>query len=268
MHSFGSSVGHEIGVTDLPTMIDHVLATTGESQTFYVGHSQGTTSFFVMASSLPEYNKKIRAQISLAPIAFMNHMTSPLLHIMAFWQKPLGILFGMIGVNEFLPNNAFMALAGKALCGDDDLSQFLCKDTLFAICGFSPKEMNGTLLPILMGHTPAGASTKQLLHFGQEINSGHFRQYDYGLWGNMNIYGHMFPPDYPLKKVTAPVYLIYSHNDWLSAEYDVRKLCSRISNCQGKFLTADGSFNHLDYMFGIDAPTQVYNKVISLMARY
>lgn len=84
----------------------------------------------------------------------------------------------------------------------------------------------------------------------------------------MQKYGSLFPPDYDLSAVTAPVYLLYSHNDWLAGETDVLKLYNKISNSQGKFLVADDAFNHLDFMFGIDAPTYVYNKLISLMANH
>jgi hypothetical protein len=34
---------------------------------------------------------------------------------------------------------------------------------------------------------------------------------------NMFIYGQFTPPDYDLRKVTAPVALHYSENDWLAA---------------------------------------------------
>lgn len=34
---------------------------------------------------------------------------------------------------------------------------------------------------------------------------------------NQIKYGRLTPPDYDLKKVTAPVALHYSDNDWLSA---------------------------------------------------
>lgn len=74
---------HEMGLNDLPAMIDYVLEQTEQQKLYYIGHSQGTTTFYVMASSKPEYNDKIRAAFSLAPIAFMNHMTSPLLQIIA-----------------------------------------------------------------------------------------------------------------------------------------------------------------------------------------
>lgn len=162
----------EIGYYDLPTMIDFALQTSGHENLYYVGHSQGTTTFFVMTSMRPDYNSKIKAQFSLAPIGYMNHMASPLMHIIAFWQEPLGVLLNLIGVREFLPSNNFMALLGDALCGDGDFTQILCSNALFAICGFSKHEMNATLLPVLTGHTPAGSSTKQMLHYAQEVNSG------------------------------------------------------------------------------------------------
>ncbi|EFA01613.1 Lipase 3-like Protein [Tribolium castaneum] len=259
---------HQIGLIDLPTMIDYVLEVTNQTELYYIGHSQGTTTFYVMTSMLPEYNAKIKAQFSLAPIAYMNHMTSPLLHIIAFWTGPLDLLLQLIGINEFLPSNEFMALVGDILCGDDDITQILCSNVLFAICGFSPSEMNATILPALMGHTPAGASVMQIIHYGQEVISGGFRQYDFGL-GNWDHYHSWTPPLYDLSQITTPVYLFYSHNDWLAAEQDVLRLCKGLGNaCAGKFIVSDNGFNHLDYMFGIHAPEYVYNRVISLMARH
>lgn len=68
---------HEIGNVDVPEMIDFVLSTTGYEKLHYIGHSQGTTSFFVMASERPEYNAKILSMHALAPIAFMKDMRSP-----------------------------------------------------------------------------------------------------------------------------------------------------------------------------------------------
>ncbi|RZB40755.1 Abhydro lipase domain containing protein, partial [Asbolus verrucosus] len=258
---------HQIGIIDLPTMIDFVLEKTGQTDLYYVGHSQGTTSFYVMASMLPEYNAKIKAQFSLAPIAFMNHMTSPLMHIIAFWTGPLDVLTSLIGLNEFLPSTEFMAMAGALFCGDDDVTQALCTNGLFIVCGFSPSEMNATLLPVISGHTPAGASIKQIIHYGQEIVSGHFRQFDFGL-ANLDIYGSLVPPDYDLSAITAPVYLLYSHNDWLAGEVDVVKLCEKLGNCAEKFLISEDTFNHLDFVVGIRAPELVYNKLISLMAKH
>lgn len=88
---------HEIGIYDTPTMIDYILEVTNNKEMMYIGHSQGCTSFFVMASMLPKYNAKIKLMIALAPAVFMSHIRHPVL-------GPLGILgrFGT-GTDVHLP---------------------------------------------------------------------------------------------------------------------------------------------------------------------
>jgi lysosomal acid lipase/cholesteryl ester hydrolase len=80
-----------MGTKDLPTVIDYILETTGADQIFYVGHSMGTTMFYVLCSERPEYNSKIRAMFGLAPVAFISHLKSPLLRLIA----PISDKFGV-----------------------------------------------------------------------------------------------------------------------------------------------------------------------------
>lgn len=82
-----------MGMSDVPQMIDYVLEQSGEEALFYIGHSQGTTDFYVMTSQRPEYNAKIRAMFSLAPIAYMNHMTSPLMKLLAFFDGTVEVRY-------------------------------------------------------------------------------------------------------------------------------------------------------------------------------
>ncbi|XP_056648775.1 lipase 3-like [Diorhabda sublineata] len=257
---------HEIGYYDLPTMIDYILLETGTDGIYYVGHSQGTTTFFVMTSTRPEYNEKIKVQISLAPIAYMSHMTSPLLRILSFWEGSFETLMNLIGMYEFVPEESFLHMLTEAIC-ETGIGPILCENVLFAICGFSLNEMNTTKIPLIVGHAPAGASTKQILHYGQEISSGHFRQYDFGVIENLRKYGAMQPPDYDLSKVSAPVFLFFSYNDWLAGVEDVERLSHELGNLQGKFSIAETSFNHLDFTYGDHAKKYVYNEVVSIFAK-
>lgn len=64
-------------------MIDYVLETAGQEELYYIGHSQGTTSFFAFASTQPEYNDKIKLMVALAPVAFMSNIPHPLLQSLA-----------------------------------------------------------------------------------------------------------------------------------------------------------------------------------------
>lgn len=65
---------HEMGIYDLPAMIDYILYKTGQKQLFYIGFSQGTTQFWVLMSLKPEYNRKIKLMSALAPVAYTGHI--------------------------------------------------------------------------------------------------------------------------------------------------------------------------------------------------
>ena len=80
-----------MGTKDLPTVIDYILQETGAAQVFYAGHSMGTTMFYVLCTERPEYNSKIKAMFSLAPIAFMPHLKSPLIQMTATIGDQLGV---------------------------------------------------------------------------------------------------------------------------------------------------------------------------------
>jgi lysosomal acid lipase/cholesteryl ester hydrolase len=82
---------HEIGIYDLPASIDYVLETTGQKRLQYIGHSQGTTVFYVMTSMLPVYNDKVILMQSLAPVAYLAHTKAPLLVLAAKFVKDLEV---------------------------------------------------------------------------------------------------------------------------------------------------------------------------------
>nr|CAD7606560.1 unnamed protein product [Timema genevievae] len=178
------------------------------------------------------------------------------------------ILRGLIGINEFSPNSEFLAEAGQLTCSDQAPTQSVCGNVVFLFTGFDSQQLNETMLPVILGHTPAGSSTRQIIHYGQEVKSGYFRQYDHGSVENLFKYGSLEPPDYDLSKVTAPVALHYSNNDWLASITDVDALYSELPNVIGMFLVPLDQFNHLDYMWAIDAKTLLYDTVISMMNQY
>lgn len=68
---------------DLPAKINHIISVTKQEKIFYIGHSQGVTSFYVMASERTEYNDKIRAMISLAPPVFASDLPNPIIQFYA-----------------------------------------------------------------------------------------------------------------------------------------------------------------------------------------
>lgn len=73
------------------------------------------------------------------------------------------------------------------------------------------------ILPEIVKYAPAGASTRQFIHYAQEISSGRFCRYDYGVTENVQVYGTEVPPVYDVNQITCPVAVYYANNDALVA---------------------------------------------------
>lgn len=256
---------HEMGIHDIPRTIDYVLAATNITKLHYIGHSQGTTCFWIMCSLLPEYNEKIISMQAMAPAAFLEDCKSPVINFLSFFRSEVSYIFRIIGTHEFLPKNSFLKYFSKYICDEYAIAGTICSQVIFITVGYDSAQLNHTMLPVILGHTPAGSSTKQLLHFAQLKSSGHFRQFDFGYFENYRRYRRFSPPDYPLEKVVAKVAIHYGANDWLTVPADIERLELALPNTIGKFLVKFSEFNHLDFVWGIDARELVYNKVVQVM---
>ncbi|PZC76037.1 lipase 3 [Helicoverpa armigera] len=256
---------HEIGVFDLPAMIDYVLDETNETALTYIGHSQGTTSFFVMASEKPEYNNKIHLMIALAPVAFMSNVKSPIVRLMAPGTFVLHGFSKSLGMHEFLPDNKFVRVMKLLLCEGGPIAEIVCNNALFLVAGFDYQQLNITNLPVILGHVPSGASIKQFTHYGQGVLSDEFRQFDYGFQGNLKRYGEGVPPTYELENVMAPVMLFYSEADWLAHTKDVARLHQRLGSVVDTYKVPFDEFSHLDFIMARDVKELVYNRVLKVM---
>jgi predicted alpha/beta hydrolase len=83
---------HETGTYDLPAAIEYVLGHTDQEDLYYIGHSMGLTMFFVLTSSLPQYNVKFRLMTGLAPAGYMAFSPSPIAKFFSFNPQTKGVL--------------------------------------------------------------------------------------------------------------------------------------------------------------------------------
>uniref|UniRef100_A0A6M2DPB7 Lipase n=1 Tax=Xenopsylla cheopis TaxID=163159 RepID=A0A6M2DPB7_XENCH len=268
LKKFWDFTWHHIGMYDVPAMIDYALNITGEKRLHYVGHSQGTTAFFVMASQRPSYNSKIISMQAMAPIAFMSHCKSPFVRLAVSVLPFLQNLANIFGVREFLSSSAWLTATSGMLCKDTAWTQAVCTAILNFVGGYNAAQLNSTNLPFIFSNTPAGGSVDLLFHYGQLVNSGKFRQFDYGEEKNMIEYKSKEPPEYDLSKISAPVVLYWSMNDWLSDPKDVDILMTKLTNLAATYLIEDVDWSHFDYTWGNDANTMVYQNIIETIRRY
>lgn len=72
-----------MGLHDLPAELQYITRLK-RSKIIYIGHSMGTTMFYVMASQRQDIASKVELMFSLAPVAFMNHLESPIRFLAPF----------------------------------------------------------------------------------------------------------------------------------------------------------------------------------------
>jgi len=258
----------EMGKYDIPAMIDKIMENTSEEKIFYIGHSMGTTGFMVMANDRPEYQDKIHLASFLAPVAFVDHMLSPIKYL-APYTDSIQWIVDYLGGGEFLPSNFIMDFLASFVCDSSSLFPIeACESVLFLLCGFDEAQLNATMLETITHHTPAGTSTSTVIHYAQGINSKKFAHYDFGVDGNNEKYGQDEPPEFLVEAMKVPVASYWSQNDWLAQPQDVLRYLTKLPNNFATYEVPFDLWNHLDYLWGIDAKTILYPEIIKNMEAF
>ena len=95
-----------------------------------------------------------------------------------------------------------------------------------------------------------------------------FRKFDYGTSKNLKIYGSTQPPKYCLERVKVPVAVFYSENDFLTHPTDVQRLVENMPNVALKHKIEYSKFNHIDYLWGRDVKTLLYDHITEFIKKY
>ncbi|XP_011866796.1 PREDICTED: lipase 3-like [Vollenhovia emeryi] len=254
----------EIGTKDLPVMIDYVLSNTKQKTLRYVGHSMGTTTLFILLSTKPEYNVKIKLGILLAPVGIWKEISTPVEHIYNRIPKLKGFLDSN-GIYEIATLSSKSISIGRTLCSDTAVTQAVCIAIFFLLSGSDPAQLNTTMLPEILSHFPSGASVQTFHHFYQNIATQKFQAYDYGYFNNYKQYGQSTPLIYDLKKVTAPMALFYGDNDQLDLKSSVLETSKHLPNIILLEQIPYKLFTHLDFLWATDGKALLYDRVIEVL---
>ncbi|KAF2890007.1 hypothetical protein ILUMI_16166, partial [Ignelater luminosus] len=203
---------HDIGLYDLPAFIDYILHATKQEKLFYIGHSQGTSNFFVLNSEKPEYNKKFRLMVGLAPVAYLSNAKTPIVYFLATYRNQIQAFVDRYLLYELLPYSPLLATLAQTFCNDNSPFQNVCASIIYTTFGYS-NQFNKSMIPVILSNTPAGGSYKHWRHVTQIYLSGKVPKYNYGEKENLRKYGQPNPPEDNMSKITAPVALYYGAND-------------------------------------------------------
>lgn len=262
---------HEMGTYDLPAMIDFILHKTGKKKLSVVGHSQGTTIFYVLGSSRPEYNDKVSVFIALAPVAYLNDMPPGLGDsIIKAWPE-LDPFLKWLGLEEEFEKNGVFDWVSQLIC-HGMLGYNICERGVVASAiGDDSKRLEPGFFKVALHHFLKGTSRKNLNHFVQVSNRRRFAQYDYGLL-NVDHYSHNkevpleYPPEYNLTRVTMPVALILGEHDKVSLVSNVKILMRKLPNVVYYHVIEE--FNHADFVWANDLQKTLIPIMKELLVRF
>ncbi|XP_004858420.1 gastric triacylglycerol lipase isoform X1 [Heterocephalus glaber] len=251
----------EMAKYDLPATIDFIVEKTGQEKIHYVGHSQGTTIGFIAFSTNLKLAKRIKTFYALAPVATVKY-TESLLKKLSYIPT---FLFKMIfGEKIFMPHNFFDQFLATEVCSRE-MMDLLCSNALFIICGFDSKNFNTSRLDVYISHNPAGTSVQDILHWAQAGRSGKFQAFNWGSpYLNMLHFNQSTPPFYNVTAMSVPIAVWNGGNDLLADPRDVNDLLPKLSNLiyHKEILP----YNHLDFIWAMNAPQEIYNEIVSMMA--
>ena len=253
----------EHSLIDLPAMVEYVLNYTNQSQLKYVGHSQGTLMGFLGFPANQQLASKIKIFAAMAPVLYVGHIKG-LLRYIADNYFALHLITELFGINEFLPSGKLTHEAAELFCKKADA--FICESVIFAICGPDLNGLNKSRLSVYVSHTPAGTSIQNMLHWGQGVLRDNVTRFDYGKKENMKKYNQPYPPAYELPfNLQIPIALYRGQNDWLVQPADYEHLTKLPKLVRQKYLD---KFEHLDFIWGLDAAKEVYSDIIELFDNY
>ncbi|ALC45110.1 [Drosophila busckii] len=260
---------HEIGTIDIAAMIDYILPETGHKQLHYAGHSQGTTVYMTLLSVRPEYNEKIKSGHLLAPCAFFEHGTSPIFKLLSpLVGTPGGMWNQLLVDTELIPHNNLINRLADNSCGTGSAYDSVCKNAFLIFANGGYENMNISSMQVLIETHPAGSSSNQGIHYIQSYASHEFRQYDWGIKKNRQLYGQDTPPDYDLSLISAPTYSYSSNNDALCGPQDVDTLVAKMPQLIEDHRVPLQSFNHLDFIVAKNMKELINDLVVERMNKY
>ena len=263
---------HEMGLFDLPAQIDYILACRTRKSLAYIGHSQGNLAMFILQSLQPEWSNKVKPFIAMAPIAFIPHVYYGILRLLI--EAISKLLITTTQLNELLKgqilsNDPATARALDLICVPKWTTP-VCDLALTLLLGDNLKRANQSLTPIVAHHIPEGTSVLNVLHFGQMIQTGQFRSFDFGPAENLRRYGTRVNPFYPIRNINSTdIAFVVGRTDPLSTMSNVaitRKML-RVA-LMDDYVVPDISWGHADYMYANGAGRLANAHMIGLVDRY
>ncbi|KOX72950.1 Lipase 3 [Melipona quadrifasciata] len=135
---------HEMGIYDLPAVIDHITEQTGQEKIFMVTYSQGGIAFFVMASERSEYQEKVIGLSALAPAVFMSRAGLTLFQVLSLAAADGNWILNLLGIHQFMPSGILLQSVGRVICPQQSPLLPACEGIFDLLFGYDGNFNNQT----------------------------------------------------------------------------------------------------------------------------
>jgi pimeloyl-ACP methyl ester carboxylesterase len=250
---------------DVPANINFVKNRDGVEKVYYIGHSQGTLTFFLAYMNNPEFmEKNIAKFIALGTVPNVNN--APHFLIKLFDKSKI---LNLIPVKNFLTLPKEVGQVFVPLCTSK--AKFLCNSILSL--AFSGTHETGRIDYDRLGkniflYEPGGTSLQNMKHWIQIYKAKRAQKYDYGLVENLKHYGQTTPPVYDLKKMkgySIPSLMTISDADPFANPQDTLDFVDNIENKKVVNILSLTNYNHIDYFWADSAVQEIFPKVMDFL---
>ncbi|CAH1159899.1 unnamed protein product, partial [Phaedon cochleariae] len=258
----------DIALKDLPAMLQLVTFHAGHrGKIIYIGHSLGTTAGIIYASEYPDFAARtIGILVLLTPAYKLPNMRSPYRLLLPL-VRPILEVTNTLNVVQFISAGGLRNLT-RPLCLSSPPLMIACLTVMNLFLGPFTQIAPETI-PVYFNQIPAGTSFKTLSYLS-EATRNRFRKYDYGPGKNRYLYNSDMPPEYDLKKIKIPVYIMYARSDWAISREDSMQFYRSLPQEMryGMYEVRNLNFNHYDFLFGRNSKTLVTDKLLNMLERF
>lgn len=164
-----------MGEYDVPANINFILGHTHQKKIHYVGHSQGTTQFFV-ANALNNISERIATFSAIGPVMYVSNIYSPAVKILRDIHLDTALIDLQFYNLLVIPNPISVILR-------EFVNKF--RNTMWRFiemaCGMSKViHTDLSLMPTLVRNEPGGTSIFNGKHWLDNFRKGDFYRFDYG----------------------------------------------------------------------------------------
>ena len=250
---------------DLPAFVNFIKSRTGFDKIDYIGHSQGTTIFFLKYMADQQFiQNNIKKFVAIGPVPSVSYISSKIVKFLAEKTrfKKYYPLLNALNLGKTM-GKLFSIICGK----------------LYSVCqlvveSIAAEGITGRInyqdIAKLYLFEPGGTSKQNVKHWLQCYTNKRMERFDFGKEENMKKYGTEYPPVYDtniLKKWDIDTFMTVSNTDPFSSETDVYNFINNVEDQSKIQVLKLNNYNHLDYLWAECSKEEIYDPILEFLQK-